>query len=95
MTKDEILKILAKDKPQLQKQFKVRKLALFGSYARGDQRPDSDIDIFVEVDPSISLEFVTLAEKLEEALKTSVDLVSSRAVSSKAFKFIEQELIYV
>jgi predicted nucleotidyltransferase len=95
MTKDEILKILTKDKLQLQKQFKVRKLALFGSYARGDQRPDSDIDIFVEVDPSIGLEFVTLAEKLEEALKTSVDLVSSRAVSGKAFKFIEQELIYV
>ena len=43
ITKEEILKILAKDKPQLQKQFKVRKLALFGSYARGDQRQDSDV----------------------------------------------------
>jgi predicted nucleotidyltransferase len=95
MTKDEILKILAKDKPQLQKQFKVRRMALFGSWARGDQRPDSDIDILVEVDPSIGLEFVTLAEKLEQILKTSVDLVSSRAVTSKTFKFIEQELIYV
>jgi hypothetical protein len=95
MTKEEILKILAKDKPQLQKQFKVSKMALFGSWARGDQRPDSDIDIFVEVDPSIGLEFVTLAEKLEKSLKASVDLVSSRAVTSKAFKFIEQELIYV
>ncbi len=95
MTKEEILKILAKDKPQLQKQFKVRKMALFGSYARGDQQPGSDIDILVEVDPSIGLEFVTLAEKLEGILKTSVDLVSSRAVTSQALKFIEQELIYV
>ena len=95
MTKEEIIKILARDKPQLQKQFKVRKIALFGSWARGDQRPDSDIDILVEVDPTIGLEFVTLAEKLEQILKTSVDLVSSRAVTPKTFKFIEQELIYV
>jgi len=95
MTKEEIIKILARDKPQLQKQFKVRRMALFGSWARGDQRPDSDIDILVEVDPSIGLEFVTLAEKLEKLLAASVDLVSSRAVTPKTFKFIEQELIYV
>jgi len=95
ITKEDILKILTKDKPQLQKQFKVRTLALFGSYARGDQRQDSDVDILVEVDPSIGLEFVTLAERLENSLKSSVDLVSSRAVSSQAFKLIESELIYV
>jgi len=53
------------------------------------------VDILVEVDPSIGLEFVTLAERLEELLKASVDLVSSRAVTSQAFKFIEPELIYV
>ena len=52
ITKEDILNILTKDMPQLQKQFKVRKLALFGSYARGDQRQDSDVDILVEVDPS-------------------------------------------
>jgi predicted nucleotidyltransferase len=95
ITKEDIIRILTKDMPQLQKQFKVHKLALFGSYARGDQRQDSDVDILVEVDPSIGLEFVTLAERLEKLLKTSVDLVSSRAVSSEAFKFVEPELIYV
>ncbi len=95
MTKEEILKILADDMPQMQKQFKVRKMALFGSYARGDQRQNSDVDILVDVDPSIGLEFVTLAERLEKSLNASVDLVSSRAVTSKSFKFIESELIYV
>jgi hypothetical protein len=95
ITKEEILKSLAKDKTELQKQFKVRKLALFGSYARGEQQPDSDVDILVDVDPSIGLDFVTLAERIEKLLGTSVDLVSSRAVTSKAMKFIEPELIYV
>ena len=94
-TKEEILKTLSKDKPELQRRFKVSKMALFGSYARGDQQPDSDVDILVEVDPSIGLDFVTLAERIEQMLGIHVDLVSSRAVSSKAMKYIEPELIYV
>ena len=95
ITKEEILRNLAKHKSELQKQFKVRKLALFGSYARGEQRIDSDVDILVEVDPSIGLDFVTLAEKIEKLLGVNVDLVSSRAVTSRAMEFIEPELIYV
>ncbi len=95
ITKEEILETLAKDKPELQKRFKVSRMALFGSYARGDQEPDSDVDILVEVDPSIGLDFVTLAERIEKILGVSVDLVSSRAVNSRAMKFIESELVYV
>lgn len=95
ITKEEILIALARDKPELERRYKVRKLALFGSYARGDQLPDSDVDILVEVEPSIGLEFVTLAERIEELLGLGVDLVSSRAVTPRAMEFIEQELIYV
>jgi predicted nucleotidyltransferase len=95
ITKDRILSTLAKDKPELQDRFKVRKLALFGSYARGDQRADSDVNILVEVDPSIGLEFVTLAQRIEVLLGVEVDLISIRAVSSKAMEFIKPELIYV
>ncbi len=95
ITKEQILDVLAKDKPELQKRFKVRRIALFGSYARGDQGADSDVDILVEVDPSIGLEFVTLAETIEQALGVAVDLVSSRAVKPRAMRLIEPELIYV
>ena len=95
ITNEEILRTLAKDKSELQKQFKVRKMALFGSYARGEQRVDSYVDILVDVDPQIGLEFVTLARRIEALLGINVDLVSSRAVSSKAMKFIESELIDV
>ena len=95
MTKEEILGKLSKAKSELQKQFKVRKLALFGSYARGEQQADSDVDILVDVDPSIGLEFVTLAQRIETLLGINVDLVSSRAVTSQAMEFIKPELIYV
>ena len=95
ITKEEILETLAKDKPELQKRFKVSKIALFGSYARGDQQAGSDVDILVEVDPSIGLDFVTLAERIEKLLGVSVDLVSSRAVKPRVMKFIQPELIYV
>jgi predicted nucleotidyltransferase len=95
ITKEEILKMLARDKPELQKRFTVSKMALFGSYARGDQQPGSDVDILVEVDPSIGLDFVTLAERIEKMLGVSVDLVSSRAVNSRAMEFVEPELVYV
>ena len=95
IAKKEIIRMLLKNKPELQRQFKVRRLALFGSYARDEQQTDSDVDILVDVDPSIGLEFVTLAESIEKLLGVHVDLVSSRAITSKMMKFIESELIYV
>ncbi len=64
--------------PALRREFPLKKLGVFGSTARGDAGPESDIDILVEVDPSIGLGFVTLAEQLEAELGRKVDLVSRR-----------------
>ena len=94
-TREEILKLLRRDRPVLQSRFKVRHLALFGSYARGDQRQDSDVDILVDVDSSIGLDFVTLAEDIEKVLGLHVDLVSRRAVKPRHWNIIEKELIDV
>ena len=94
-TRDEILSLLFQNKSELEHKFKVRCLAIFGSYARGDQKSDSDVDILVDIDPSIGLEFVTLAEKIEQLLGLPVELVSRRAIKPAKFKYIEQDLIYV
>jgi len=94
-TREEILNLLVKNKSKLEKRFKVRRLALFGSYARGDHRPDSDVDILVDIDPSVGLEFVTLAEQIEHLLGLPVELVSRRAIKPNKLKYIEQDLIYV
>ena len=62
---------------ELKRHYPIRRLALFGSWARGDAHEDSDVDVLVDVDPSIGLKFVQLAEELEAALGRHVDLVFS------------------
>jgi len=94
-TREEILAGLAAGKMDLQQRFRVRTLALFGSYARNQQTERSDVDILVDVDPSIGLGFVSLAEELERRLQERVDLVSSRAVRPNRWLLIKPDLIYV
>ncbi len=94
-TREEILTLLSQNKSNLENRFKVRRMALFGSYARGDQQFDSDVDILVDIDPSVGLEFVTLAEQIEQLLGLPVELVSRRAIKPNKLKYIEQDLIYV
>ena len=94
-TREEILKLLSQNRHQLKNRFKVHRMALFGSYARGDQHSDSDVDILVDIDPSVGLEFVTLAEQIEQLLELPVELVSRRAIKPNKLKYIEQDLIYV
>ena len=53
------------------------------------------MDLVVDVEPSVGLEFVTLADELEALLGVPVDLVSRRAISPKHWKVLESELIYV
>ncbi|MEW6288438.1 MAG: nucleotidyltransferase family protein [Thermodesulfobacteriota bacterium] len=94
-TKQQIMKLLAMNKPELEKRFGVKTLALFGSYARGDMRPDSDVDILVDVPPEIGLEFVTLADRLENLLGLPVELVSRRAINTQFYQSLEGEIEYV
>lgn len=70
----------------------MKRIALFGSYARAT-RISGQSDILVEVDPSIGLGFVTLADRLEQLLGGRVDLVSRRAIKPSLWKLIEPELI--
>src|SRR5882724_7940374 len=87
LTRELILSRLREAKPSLQAEFPLKRLALFGSYALGTEiTGTSDIDILVEVDPSIGLGFVTLAERLEQILGEQVDLVSRRAIKPSLWR---------
>ena len=94
-TRQEILDSLAHVKPEIARRFGVQRVALFGSYARGDFAPGSDVDVMVEVDASIGLEFVILADAIEHAVGMKTDVVSRRAIRPWLLSIIEQEAIYV
>ena len=93
MSKERILSLLASRREDMRARFGVKELGVFGSAARDDMRYESDVDILVEVEPSIGLGFVTLAERLEKLLGQPVDLVSRRAIKPSLWQRIEPELI--
>jgi len=95
MKSKDILLILKRGKRLFGKQYKVYKLALFGSYARGEETEDSDIDILVEFEEPVGMEFIELANELEQILHKKVDLVSRNGIKPRYFKQIEKELIYI
>jgi predicted nucleotidyltransferase len=94
-TKDEVLRILQREKPELVRRYGLKRLALFGSYAREDQHEASDVDILVEVDPSIGLGFVELAEQLEDAIGVRTEVVSRRAIKPRYWDIIKEDLVDV
>jgi uncharacterized protein len=91
----QIKSVLAQHKSELAQKYHLVKLGIFGSYARKDKTAQSDIDLLVEFDGPIGLEFVTLAEELESLLGVKVDLVSVNAIKPRMFKIIKKDLVYV
>lgn len=94
-TKDDILSNLKDLKSQLKEKYPIGALALFGSFSRGDQLENSDIDILVELNGKIGSRCIDLAEDLEAALGRKVDLISRNGIKPKYFSSIKQDLIYV
>ena len=76
----------------------VLKAWLFGSYARGEETPDSDVDILVDLDYSkpVGLEFVQMQLDLQSLLQKSINLVSSPGLSKYIKPFIDtdKKLLY-
>lgn len=90
-TRDEILATLRAARAELQAKYHVNTLALFGSYARCEQQPGSDIDILVDVPSGIGLGFVELADTIEAILGVPTDVISRRAVKPRHWRYIEPE----
>lgn len=79
----------------LKERYPIASMALFGSYARNEQTPTSDVDIMVEFDGKIGVKFIDLANELEKALGIKVDLVSKKGIKEQYLNTILSDLIYV
>jgi predicted nucleotidyltransferase len=91
----EIKAELSRHRAELSRRFHVREIAVFGSFARGDHRADSDVDILVDFDTPVGVEFIDLGDTLEQLLKRRVDLVSKRGINDRYFRRIAPHLNYV
>ncbi len=97
-TLDEIKQILQTQKPYLYEQYGVTEIGLFGSYVRGEQRPDSDVDVLIELTdpPRISLlGLVGLENYLSDLLGVKVQTAIKKNLKPRIGKRILQEVIYL
>ena len=76
------------------REYKPVKIGIFGSYARNENRPDSDLDILIDLNTAISLfQLVRMERELTELLGVKVDLVTEGAVKNpKLRNYIEADL---
>ncbi len=96
MDKAQVLNLLNTHKPELERRFGVRDLALFGSTARGEASGKSDIDILVSFNgPATSARYFGVQFYLEDLLGRPVDLVTDKALRPELRPYVEREAIHV
>lgn len=99
LNREKIVEILRERYPYLVSEYGVRRIGLFGSYAKEKQTEDSDIDIVAEFERPIGLKFVEFAEYLENILGKKTDVLTPEGVKGIAVKKvagdIEKSIIYV
>jgi predicted nucleotidyltransferase len=95
-TKEDIQASLAGLKETLKREYGVTEIGLFGSFLRGEQQPESDVDILVAFERPMGLfEFVGLKHYLSDVLGVQVDLVMKKALRPAIGDRILREVIYV
>lgn len=92
---EEIRAIIEQHRPELEEQYKVSKIAIFGSYARGDQAEQSDVDILVDFKEPVGFLFIHLADYLEAILGLKVDLLTPDAIKPNRKKSVMEDMVYV
>ncbi len=95
-TREGLFSLLQAHRSQI-RAFGVRRLGLFGSFGRGQQNPDSDVDVLVEFEPEKKTydNFSQLYFFLEDLFKLQVDLVTPESLSLYLGPHIHRQAIYV
>ncbi len=99
LTQRKVMDILKKELPYFASEYGVRRLGLFGSYAKEVQNEESDVDIIVEFDRPIGLKFIELAEYIEKILGKKIDILTPDGIKGirlgRVAKDVEESIVYV
>ena len=99
MTREKVVGILRKELPYFISEYGVKRIGLFGSYAKGTPTKASDVDILVEFEKPIGLKFVEFAEYIERILGSKTDILTPAGVESirvdKVARYITESVVYV
>ncbi|MES2285017.1 MAG: nucleotidyltransferase family protein [Bacteroidota bacterium] len=96
MNKQTIIESIKAEKTYLQEHFGVEEIGLFGSYARGEEKTDSDVDILVNTKIKTLGNYFSLLDYLEAKFHTKIDLVTKHSGLSERFlRLINKDIIYV
>ena len=89
-----VLRIIRGIQSELADRFTVQRIGVFGSFAKGDEGPESDVDIIVDLAEPTFDHYMDLKFRLEEVLKRPVDLVMADTVKPRIKPIIEREIVY-
>ncbi len=90
-TLSDIEQIILKHSDKLKDDFKVKSIKIFGSYARGEQNKDSDLDLIVDFfETPTYFDIVELEDYLSNILKIKVDLLTEEGISPHILPYIEE-----
>ncbi len=96
LTQQEILLTLGRIRQDLEKKFNVKRIGIFGSYARGDQHLESDIDFLVDFHEGADLyDLIRLRDYLSGIFHHQVDVVPARALREEFRQRVLAEVSYV
>jgi predicted nucleotidyltransferase len=96
MATEDISTRLAQLKPKLEQEYPISELGIFGSYARGEQESDSDLDLLVAFDKPVTLfDLVRLENELAEELGIEVDLVTKDSLKPRIETRVRDDLVTV
>lgn len=99
LSQQQIAKTLRQHYPYLTKTYGLKRIGLFGSYAKGIFHEQSDIDLVAEFETPIGIKFVEFTEYLEHLFHTSVDVLTPTGIQSirnrRIAKEIQESIIYV
>lgn len=91
-----IISILKKELPYLKDKYGVEKIVLYGSFVKGTARKNSDVDMLVDIRRPIGLEFVSLADRLEDKLGRKVDVATlshyKESLGNPRYKHIAEDI---